>query len=890
MLDAIRKVLRFRVAGWWSLLVIVTVGASNAFAQAANSGGGGIPANERASQTGGFGAWLLSSLFESGSLTNMPADMGIIGAVIQPFSLVCAMVVVFVMMFKGVQHVLIAAQAKDIESSPVSMTWAPMHIVFAVALAIPIPQSGYSIGQYVAIWIAEQSNLLGNITSERVVDTSNYGLVTDIPLPGVRSAVQGMVDAHVCRVMINAMGQYTQSQNGALLSVSPRAISDSDTIDKLASPANGKDPNRLAVAYELTRSGSAGQFVNADRDGMDYCGSVIVEYDAFFQDDQDWTRPTEDAPDGSGGECAGSIMCGIGDYERNADKKRVAAAFEPAHRQIASAFITRAAGATGGIGIAASKLTYDVGAYFDSLTDPEKMEDYRELQREEGKKVAEAAQAVVTEMDTMQTEVYSAYQTAIEQLRSQNAATGDTHRDAVMRTGWTVLGLYWFQQNRYNSALLDSVSFHARPQINKDQIIGIMEAATGDSKFANRMGNRLDEYRRVVNQKIMNTRHDPNPLQYAADGTKASSATKPAEEQIRASKMREELPVYLQSILSSNMESQGAVMGDSDVPGVDVISTVFRKWVFAPITQQLVDEDMVTSLVNTGHTLVTISGIFYGIELLARSTTDWAQGKSEQGLTSDIANLITNPTDVVAGKAASGWLTSWPAVVLVNLLNDMKPLFMYLFLLGLFLAFYLPAVIMIQWLIGLVQWMVYVIEAVVVIPLWAILFASDMGQKAFAPQTAQQGLIHLLSILFYPALLVIGFTIGMKVLDVVGTFMIDYIMIGFLGMTTGFMFGPVSVVAGLTIVGIVAYQVIMRIFSGMLELNDRAIAWVGQRQTFGENNVEQAARSGIVGVIQRGEGVGQKNAANRQGGGQRPGADNRPGTPGGPGGSGRGSF
>ena len=394
-------------------------------------------------------------------------------------------------------------------------------------------------------------------------------------------------------------------------------------------------------------------------------------------------------------------------------------------------------------------------------------------------------------------------------------------------------------------------------------MIAVMSEATGDPEFANRMADRLDMYRRMVNQRIMNSRLDPNPLQYAADGQLASSATKPASEQVRASAMREELPVYLQSILDGNMESTGAMMGDSDVPGIDAINNLFREWVFAPIAVSLVDENMVTSLVNTGHWLVTISGIFYGVELLVRSTQQWAKNKGQESALTTALNVFTNPADAAAGKLANGWLTSWPAFVLANLLNDMKPLFMYLFLLGLFLAFYLPAIIMIQWLIGLVQWMVYVIEAVVVIPLWSILFASDMGQKAFAPQTAQQGLIHLLSILFYPALLVIGFTIGMKVLDVVGTFMIDYIMIGFLGMTTGFAFGPVSVVAGLTLVGIIAYQVILRIFSGMLELNDRAIGWIGQRQTFGENQAEQAARAGMIGIIQRGESVGSKNAGNR---------------------------
>lgn len=875
------------------LLLILFIGAGDASAQSApntSSGTNGIPMDERASATGGFGAWMISSLFESGSLSDMPADTGIIGAVIQPFSLVCAMVVVLIITFKGVQHLLIAAQAKDLEQSPMSMTWAPLHMVFAVALAIPMPQSGYSMGQYVAIWLAEQSNLLGNLTSENVVDTSQYGLITEVPLPGVRTAVQGMVDSHVCKVLFNSLGRYMASQQGAQMEVTPVQVSDGPTLAELAAPNPGGfggngEIQRSAVAYSVKRNGAAGDFVNGDRDALDFCGSVVVEYDAYFDGQQTWDRPQQASPDGSGGECAGGILCGTTDLTRSSDKQKVMNAFSTAHSNIRDSFISRATDASGGIGTAVDALTWDIDEYFESLGDPEKMESYRNAQFNEPAQIERAAAAVASEIDSMQTDVTGYYESAIDNLRSQNSSTGDSHKDAVFRTGWTVLGLYWFQQNNYNSAVMDSVNFNAAAQISPGRIIRMLQQATGDEKFATRMADRLTKYRRAVNRKIMNSRLDPNPLQYAADGSLASSANDPMEQRVQGAKMREELPVYLESLIQSNAESQGSIIGDSDVVGPDVINNWFRGSVFPYIVGNLVDDNLVTSLVNTGHTLVTIAGTFYAIELVARSTMEWATEAQKKNLLSEAAKAVLNPVDWVAAKGVSAYILTWPGFLVKNLLSDLKPMFMYLFLLGLFLAFYLPAVIMVQWIIGLVQWLIYVVEAVIVIPLWSILFASDMGQKAFAPQTAQQGLIHLLSILFYPTLLVIGFTIGMKVLDLIGVFLVDYIMIGFMGMTTGYTFGPVSVIAGLTLVAIVAYQVIMRVFSGMLELNERAINWIGQRQTFGENNVEQAARAGMVGIIQRGESMGQKNAGNRQGQGQgqkapgvqRPGSNNQGG-------------
>ncbi|ONF42489.1 hypothetical protein BTO32_14845 [Marinobacter lutaoensis] len=857
----------------WALALFVILAASTGHALA------DVPMDERASVTGGYGAWMLSSLFESGSLNDMPADKGIVGAVITPFSLVCAMVVVLVMMIKGVQHVLIAAQARDIEQSPISMTWAPIHMVFAVALAVPLPWSGYSMGQYVGIWVAEQSNLLGNLTAERSVDSSEYGLITEIPLPGVRTTVQGIVDAHVCKAMFNALGQYMESQGGSGVQVEPVVVSDSDTLTRLVGPAskgfsgNG-EPKRNGVTFSITRTGTAGNFVNSERDALDFCGSVVVEYDAYFGDTQVWQRPPQPAPDGSGGQCAGGILCGEEDVTRNEDKRVVAQAFQGAHEQLESLFVDRAVNGSGRIGAAVDYLTWDVDLYFEALTDPDKMEAYHQSQYLEEQQIERAALAIKQEIDRLQSDVVRAYMTAIDQLRSRNQSTGDSFQDAVMRTGWTVLGLYWFQQNVYNSAVLDSVNFNATARIGVGEIIRSLEAATGDAEFANRMANRLTEYRRAVNRKIMNTRLDPNPLQYAASGYSATSNTIALDEKIRASQMREELPTYLESLLDSGAQNQGAVLGDGDSFGPDVVtSTLFRDWIFPSVVGTMIDKNLMTSLVNTGHNLIAIAGTFYSIELMARSTSKWAENKASQGFFNKVTSFFLNPIDSAAGEAISPFATSWIGFFLVELLNDIKPVFLYLFLLGLFLAFYLPAVIMIQWLIGLIQWLIYVIEAVVVIPLWSVLFASDMGQKAFAPQTAQQGLIHLLSILFYPTLMIIGFTIGIKVLDLAGIFLIDYILIGFFGITSGYTFGPVSTVAGLTILAIIVYQVIMRIFSGMLELNDRAINWIGQRQTFGENSVEQAVRSGVVGIIQRTEGIAQKNGQRRD----RPGTNKAPG-------------
>ena len=821
-----------------------------------------VPLDERAVATGGFGKWLLSVLFESGDLGNMPDQAGIIGAVIQPFSLVCMLVIVVVICVKSVQHVLVVAQAKDVESSPVSMTWAPIHLASAFVLAFPLT-AGYSAGQYTAIWIAEQANLLGNLTSEAAIGEGEYSVITQVPMPAVRRTVQGIVDSEVCAVVLNELGVYMASQGGSQIEVDSRELNSSEMMEVAGAPADsyndGVGYSRKGVVYEVVRIGNLGDFINQPKGINALCGLTIVEHDSYYDDagavafntDEVGDGSDKALPDGTGGPCPGGMMCtgSAGDPTRSDEKKAIANAFKGAHNRISERFI--ALKDTAQVRSAVENLTYDVRTYFDALTEPDAQEDYLILQAEERVRVSAAASNIVKAIGDLQTEIYKAYAESIDTLRSKSAATGDSHKDSVLRTGWPALGLYWFQQQSYNSQVLKTTNLTAESRMSVGQLIEIIRRTTGDEEFSVRIANRLSEYRRSVNRQILNTRLDSNPLSRTASGGISNSA-QPRDNSQTAGSMRETVSTYVKAMLEASEDNQGATSADGTGWGP---SHLFRTTVFPFIVDGLRDDNLVTGLVNTGHNLIVTAEALYGIQLLVRAARKHAVSEQREGYLEKGVEWIFSPFSSAASFINGAIFTSFVGILLAEVMSDLSPLIMYLFFLGLFLAFYLPAVVMVQWIIGLVQWMIYVIEATVVIPLWAILFASDMGQKAFAPETARQGLTHLISILFYPALMVIGFTIGMKVLDVVGTFLIDYIMIGFLGMTTNYSFGIVSVVVGVTLVGVIAYQVIMRVFSGMLELNDRAIGWIGSRSTFGENSSEQATRSAMLAVIGRGESV-----------------------------------
>lgn len=811
-----------------------------------------VPVTERASTTGGFGAWLIDSLFEAGTLSTMPSNSGMIGSIIQPFSLACMLVVVFIIIFKSVQHVLIVAQAKDPESSPIALTWAPLHLVFAVALAMPMP-SGYSMGQYAAIWVAQQSNTLGNVISERVVSGEQYTVFTEVPLPHVRETVLSLVEAHMCRIISNEIGRYTESQGGSGMQVSAQELTP-DQLENMfgltSATVSTSSVSRAGVAFNLDRTGPGGDFLGKTGEVNDFCGSIMVEHAANYGSKEVDLTPSPDAGCNSGIVCAENITEFTKESSKTRERELVANAFRSAHETISQRFIDLAKTGGGNVGAAAEALTFDIRTYFDGLTDDQAKAQYQQDQVIVPLKIKEASNAVVAEITDFQNSVYAAYAGALNALRSPGS-TGDSHADAVMKAGWTVLGLYWFQQQSFNSQVLDAVNLKTVTRMDMNRLAGKIEQATNDTALANRIVERAKALRASVNRQIMNTRLDDNPISTASGGDRA------IEQSINASSIRDTLPTYLSSMIDSAEAGQGATTADAKSYAGFSPSRFVRETFFPFMVKTLRDDNVVTGLVNLGHNLIIFAEVVYGADLILRTTAEWAKEGRKEGTVKKFVDWFT--------KTGALWATtSWIGILAKNFLADLKPLVLYMFFLGIFLAFYLPAVVMIQWIIGVVQWLLYIVEATIVIPLWAILFASDMGQKAFAPQTAQQGLIHLVSILMYPALMIIGFVIGLKILDLASYFLIDYIVLGFLNITSGYSFGIVSVFAGLTLVGLIAYQVIMRVFSGMLELNDRAIGWIGNRASFGENQTEQATRSAMVAVISRGESMAHRAATGKK--------------------------
>jgi conjugal transfer/type IV secretion protein DotA/TraY len=825
-----------------------------------------VPDNETAVNTGGFGKWIIDALFESGTLTTMPDNPGIIGAVLIPFSLSCMVVAVFVIVIKSIQHLLVVAQSKDVESSPVSMTWAPIHMLVAVALIMPMP-SGYSMGQYFGIWLGQQSNTLGNMTSEAAV-TTNFGVITQMPLPDVRKASEAIIDAHVCKMVYNAAARYVESAGGAYSEVIPRRM----TTRELESVA-GLSRDSLSANPSITRSGvlfdrvrGNGGFLTQGSSLGNFCGQIMVEFTTetknFWDDQGFFGNDPVPATTSNGGSfnptvpaCTTGPMCVMGNDLTAIEgiKESTMAMFNSAHSNAATLFITEAVNGSMASG-SAVLLTYDLQDYFDGLLDDQASSDYVRSLDDEEAYIEAAADQTVQMISNMQTSVYASYAAAINTFSAQrNSDTGDSFRDSVQRVGWPILGLHWFQMSTLNQKILEAVNFRSTSTVGLEGKLAQIGILIGDDQLVNRMQQRINRYKSEVHNRLLNTQLDPNP---ASNGTRAVSNILTDEgiahmnNATGAADIKSSFPMFAEKLIRS--------AGDGVITTEDGIMKVIDGYVKSTVFPFLVsplknDSNIISGMVNMGHNIIVITEIGYltkaALDAYAKSKKIEQEEDSGPGIVRKTIDLVSNPFKFIGDIFLIDFMKSFVGILIMDVFNFVAEMWFFVFLLGLFLAFYVPAIIMIQWLIALVTWMIYIIEAVIVIPLWGILFVANMGERAFAPQIAQQGFVHLLSILVYPAFLVIGFIVGLKVVDVASLFLIDFLIIGFLSSTEGFTFGVVSLVAGVGIVAVAAYQIILRVFSLMLELHDRAISWIGNTQSFGEGQTENMSRGSVTAII-----------------------------------------
>lgn len=192
---------------------------------------------------------------------------------------------------------------------------------------------------------------------------------------------------------------------------------------------------------------------------------------------------------------------------------------------------------------------------------------------------------------------------------------------------------------------------------------------------------------------------------------------------------------------------------------------------------------------------------------------------------------------VASGQSVLGTNVSGPAGIIVGAIAGVKGFFISLLallsqglksllLLGYFFGIWIPMVPYFIFTVGVVGWVVVVVESLIAGSLWTVMHLTPESNDSFIG-SQQQGYLILMSVFFRPALMILGLVCSVILLNPIISF-VDTTFLGiFQVMQADSLTGLLSVAGFILAYGVVIYSTIMLIFSLPQTLPDRILRWVG---------------------------------------------------------------
>lgn len=217
-----------------------------------------------------------------------------------------------------------------------------------------------------------------------------------------------------------------------------------------------------------------------------------------------------------------------------------------------------------------------------------------------------------------------------------------------------------------------------------------------------------------------------------------------------------------------------------------------------------------------------------------------------------VATFILIGAVTVAGFVTGGGL----AVALAPLIGLMM-------LAGITLAFVLPVMPFLYWLLGVTGYFLTVVEAVVAINLWALAHMR-MDGDGISGAAGRRGWLLLLTITFTPVLMILGFIAGMVIFRVSEGLISAGFFYAVEGVVGGdFSFGFLAIVGYVVLLSGIYVILLERSFSLITEFPQRVLRWIGETD-------QVASSTFLIAPVRPGSPGGAGRALPGQGGANAP--------------------
>ncbi|MCF6783407.1 DotA/TraY family protein [Stutzerimonas stutzeri] len=291
-------------------------------------------------------------------------------------------------------------------------------------------------------------------------------------------------------------------------------------------------------------------------------------------------------------------------------------------------------------------------------------------------------------------------------------------------------------------------------------------------------------------------------------------------------------------------------------------------------------DDLIINMQYFGSSLSTMAEVgWWAKTIKIRMSQGMAEawGKAAADVSNKVSGIPVIGWFARAGGAAAEGGSKGLSLILDDVSHMLNYLILALVVVGFTLSVVLPTIPLFIWLMGVVSWLLFYIECLLVSPMW--MAAHGTAEKdGWGSEHTRQGYMLMIGLYLNPILRVAGFFaifVALKPLAWLVSWFIDYVQ----GVVvSGFMF-IFLLLGSLMISAIFAYSVMVRVFGLPSELFERGLRWInGGQEVTGDSQGEREGRTNIAAFVSKSEGA----AAHVR---KRNFADSLTPSPGGPGGA-----
>jgi conjugal transfer/type IV secretion protein DotA/TraY len=166
----------------------------------------------------------------------------------------------------------------------------------------------------------------------------------------------------------------------------------------------------------------------------------------------------------------------------------------------------------------------------------------------------------------------------------------------------------------------------------------------------------------------------------------------------------------------------------------------------------------------------------------------------------------------------------------------------------------LPAIPLVFWIMGVVNWLISVVALVIGATIWAAAISMPEGEGV-AGNHGREGFMLLSNCLLRPFLMVFGFVIAFLLIRCAGFLLYSILSVGLESMSSEYSRGFAVFIGTIAVYAVAATLMIFKIFGFMVQLPDIILHYVGKHLPGGGEGGDVEKMSG--GLKSVGQGGGQ---------------------------------